>query len=519
MFKTAGKLFRLKPYGNNLVDGVTELWLLFASLNILSIALCDAVAWAYFGYTTASGMAAWVAAAVAGLIVFVLVGSLDAMFVMHDRSNRQRKIVEDEAGLSAKLGRLFRRDRVAVLARVILVILTFTVTAPFLTQLFFSRDIAANIQSRNEQRLGEARATIVRNADAQIAALRSERARRSGDLEREIAGTGASGRYGDGPTAAAIRGELATLDAKIGATEAAKESEVRAFDHALATPDLLAGRYGIDLVREGPDTRAKVIAELEQSPPFRSTQRAIKAFLLFMFLGLLCLKLFQPESVRIYYSGHLQAAYRRMQAGIFNHRLHPQEHPHAAGMSPIRFADWYENDQLLHDETDRLRDQTALAIERLKAQEEAVLVLQETLRKELARIDADLSESSRTGEEIERKVLAARHELSLLNARVADAKQQLGDFRYDAVEELSLRDQQLLISRRNLTERQLSEHRAATLTLSAALERDERRLSAHRAFEEQLRESKKVVEREVETLAGGLHEARQKRVADVLSAG
>ncbi|MGZ8868870.1 MAG: DUF4407 domain-containing protein, partial [Thermoanaerobaculia bacterium] len=177
MLKTLSRLFTLKPYGNHLVDGVTETWLLLAAVNILSIAFCDAVAWAYFGYTTAHGWAAYATAAIAGLIVLTLVGSLDAMFIMHDRSN----------------GRNVLRERLAVAARVVLVILTFTVTAPFLTQLFFARDIEASIKRRNEQTIGVRR--------AQIAERLSQRQR---DLEKEIAGAGASGRFGKGPTAAAI---------------------------------------------------------------------------------------------------------------------------------------------------------------------------------------------------------------------------------------------------------------------------------------------------------------------------
>ncbi|HEX6178043.1 MAG TPA: hypothetical protein VF057_06765, partial [Thermoanaerobaculia bacterium] len=91
MFRTLSKLFRLKPYDNHLVDGMAELWLFLAAINIASIALCDAIAWAYFGYTTAQGIAAWLAAALAGAVVFALVGSLDAMFVMQDRARRARR--------------------------------------------------------------------------------------------------------------------------------------------------------------------------------------------------------------------------------------------------------------------------------------------------------------------------------------------------------------------------------------------------------------------------------------------
>src|SRR5688572_29092093 len=161
---------------------MAELWLILAALNIASIAICDAIAWGYFGYTTADGFAAYLAAALAGIIVLVLVGSLDAMFVMHDRSRSDRRV---------------RRDHLAIGARIILVILTFTVTAPFLTQLFFARDIEANIRRRNEATIAAKRAEVAAGFDSRISAFRTGLTTRQRDLENEIAGSGASRRYGN----------------------------------------------------------------------------------------------------------------------------------------------------------------------------------------------------------------------------------------------------------------------------------------------------------------------------------
>jgi hypothetical protein len=516
MLKTLSKLFRLKPYGNQLVDGMSEVWMLLAAINIAAIALCDAVAWGYFGYTTTQGWVAWLTAGVAGLIVLTLVGSLDAMFVMHDRTRRKNlKSAAEPATTWQRLRRNIRRDHLAMAARVVLVILTFTVTAPFLTQLFFARDIAASIQRSNEGRVAATRAGLQSSYDSRLERSQQRLATRQRDLEREIAGSGTSGRYGKGPTAGAIEQEIDTLKQDIGRLTAARNSELANYDAAAARPEALASRYGVDLVREGPDTRARVIAELEQSPSFRATRRTIKAFLLFMFLGLVCLKLFQPESVRIYYSAELQAAYSRLQAGAFDHRLDSREQQSAGGMTPVRFADWYENDQQLREVTDRLREQTSLAVERLRAQEEAVELLQQTLRSDLARTQEDLATAAKRGDELEQQVTAARQELGALNARIAEERQQLADFRYDTDEELSLRDQQLLISSRNRTARLLGEHQAAAARLTASLTTLTQRLEANRAWEHQLRLSLATAGSEATALSGALHEARQKRIADL----
>jgi hypothetical protein len=468
MLKTLSKLFTLKPYGNHLIDGMTELWLFLAAVNIASIALCDAIAWAYFGYTTSQGMAAYITAALAGVIVFTLVGSLDAMFIMHDRSERTNAW----------------RERGAVAARVILVILTFTVTAPFLTQLFFARDIAANIQQRNEATIAAKRQQLVAQANA-----------RQLDLESEIAGRGMSGRYGRGPTAAAIQAEVDAL-----------QGEIRTFDASVGSPEVLANRYGIDLVREGPATRARVIEELERTPSFVSTQRTIKAFLIFMFLGLICLKLFQPQSVKIYYSARMQAAYARLKAGVFQQRLDPRESA-PGSMTPIRFAEWYENDEGVRE-----------LAERLKVQEDAVRVLQETLRLDMARLSEDLAATTRSNDELEQQLASVRHELTALNLKIAEEQQALDDFRYDEAGDLPLRDQQLLIVSRHKTVRHLAEHRAAAAPLTASMERLSHRLEAGRSYERQLRETLGAAETEVVEMTKALQNVRQRRLAEIIPA-
>ena len=517
--KKFAKLFSLKPYGSELLDGVAEVWLLFAALNIASIALCDALAWGYFAYTTATGYAAYLAAAVAGVVVLMLVGSVDAMFVMHDRTRRTKTTASTDQAPTFRgriRGRL-HRDHVAIVARIILVILTFTVTAPFLTQLFFARDIESTIRRRNEQTVATARARMIASFDTKTSELRAQLSARQRDLATEIAGAGSSGRYGRGPTAEAIEAEVRSLERHIVATNEAKAAETGAFDRAVGTSEL-ANRYGVDIVEQGPDTRASVIAELERSASFRATRRTIKAFLIFMFLGLVCLKLFQPESVRIYYNARLQAAYARMRAGAFDHRLDPRERSAAGGMNPIRFADWYENDQEVRDATDRLRDQTASAIERLKTQEEALRVLHETLHADMSRMQSDLESSRTRSEELERQVATYQNELSALNAKIAEEQQALDDFRFDLAGDLPLRDQQLLISSRTRTVKRLAERRSAAAGLTVSLQRATRELDSSRVLESQLREALHAVGSEVAVLTKSLQKARQRRAMDILEA-
>ena len=187
-------------------------------------------------------------------------------------------------------------------------------------------------------------------------------------------------------------------------------------------------------------------------------------------------------------------------------------------MTPVRFADWYENDQADRDVTDRLRDQTALAIERLKAQEDAVRVLQDALRLDIGRMNDDLAAAAKVSDELEQELAAAQHELDVLTAKIAEEQQQVADFSYDVADELTLRDQQMLISSRNKTVRNLAEHRAAAARLSTTVRRLTQRLESNRALEEGLRNAMTTAGEEASVLAKTLHEARQRRLGDILAA-
>src|SRR5688572_17550931 len=132
MWNILWRPFSLKPYQNNLHDGVVSNWLLFVRLNIVSIALCDAVAWAYWSHITASGTAGYVTAAAAGFIVFALVASVDASFVMHDTAAHRRPSATTGRSRISKavhwLHQHVRRSHLAVFVRLVLVAISFTVT-------------------------------------------------------------------------------------------------------------------------------------------------------------------------------------------------------------------------------------------------------------------------------------------------------------------------------------------------------------------------------------------------------
>lgn len=466
------RLITLKPYGNNLTDGVVDISLFIAMLNVASVAFCDAIAWAYLGYTTAAGWAGYVSGAIAGVIALTLVGSLDATFVMHDTSHAGAETPPPLPVGSGRIARIvhwlrtnIRRSQAAVGVRIVLVVLSFTVTAPFLTQLFFSRDISAAIERQNEQTLAMKRMEVAAKYDSQLMQLSSRLATRSKDLEAEVAGAGRSGRYGDGPTAQTIRAEISQLQNEIGRVQAARTAELHLFD--TASPAVRAKNFGVDLQREGPDTRARVVAEMEKSPAFRATRRTIKAFLVFLFLGLVSLKLFQPAAVKVYFNAELQAAYSRLTAGLFDPQLDPREHA-GAGMAPLHFARWYERRQHVREVTEELRDRAAQVTERLKLREEAYGTMQQNLTSDIAKMNQDLSAAVKANEDLEQKLTAARAELTSINTSIAEQEQELHDFA-QMRDDLPLRERQFLIDGRMKASRMLSSNRVRANELTATI--------------------------------------------------
>jgi hypothetical protein len=76
----------------------------------------------------------------------------------------------------------------------------------------------------------------------------------------------------------------------------------------------------------------------------RLTERAGQAFLGFLFVALVLLKLFEPRSVKVYFSEWLQDLYRQYQGGLFDPHLDFAERSiGSAPMTPLRFEDWCLN--------------------------------------------------------------------------------------------------------------------------------------------------------------------------------
>lgn len=515
--------FHLKPYGDKLADGVVDAWLVFVRLNIVSIAFCDAVAWAYWAHVTANGAAGYVTGAVAALIVFFIVASVDASFVMHDTTAHAATTpltVHSRIGKSMQwMRRNLRRSHFAILFRIILVAISFTITAPFLTQFFFSRDIAAAIERGNENAQAGKRTQIAASYDVKLAAARTKLARRMLDLEKEVAGMGSSRRYGDGPTAAAIKRDIAEFQQQIAGLEKAKTAELEIFEKA--TPEELASRYGIDFKREGPATRARVVAAMENSPAFRSMRNSIKWFLAFMFLALMTLKFFQPDAVKHHYSAEMQAAYEKYETGLYNETLDPRERFGQRGMTPARFVRWYIDHQRDLEETERLQNRVAHARAKAEAQNIGFETIGGTIVTDLEKMHADLERANAVRNVLDQQYADARVRLATLRSKIRQQEQELAEFRYDvdANSDVSLRDADFIVRRKQVFDKQLAANNAALLETETLIANLTQLIEDNRIYRENITASMDTRGRQAADLAELRNAATRRSMEDIASVG
>lgn len=406
----------LRPYGDSLCTPGAAFWLFCARVAIFIMAAAEAVSWSYLGYYIGESSQPYVIAAIAGLAVFSVIWIIDASFITLDTARSA-----DEESI---LGRTpdARKDRwklaAGLLVRGIIISATLVISAPFLAQLVFYRDISAEMSRRDAAIVAQRRAELAGSYDAREAALQGTRRDLDDASIREAAGAGPSHRMGRGPVVATIERRLADVDAQITAVRSQKDAALRAYD-ALGRADLQK-RYGLHFADDGIRTRSEVLAALRTNQTYQNAELAIRAFLGFLFLALIVLKLFQPASVSVYFSELLQDLHTQYRAGAFDAWLSPEERSYGrAGLTPLRFRSWcIENYRSVRTEEERQRRvESAMAIRnarenelrtiRRKAEEET-----SPIRAEVARVLDSISDLHNRAQTAQRELDATREEVA-----------------------------------------------------------------------------------------------------------
>lgn len=326
----------LKPYGDELLTRGADFWLFCARLLIFAMALAEALAWGYMG-ALMSAEHPIVAASIAGVFVFTLIWIIDATFMTLDLS--RGGLVKTAAGVTA---------------RVLIVASSLFITAPFLAQAIFSGDVRDEMTRRNATVIAAKRAEIERPFAARLDALRRDKTTLEQQRVNEVAGTGLSGKYGRGPAFETIDRQLSETRREIESVETSRASALARFD-GMSRPQL-AENYGVRFLSEGVQSSGALLAEMLETREFNGAELAVRAFLAFLFLGLLILKIFQPRSVSVYFNEQLHSFHDQYRKGLFDRFLpEPERSTSGAAIDALRFEDWSAHACVLIREEEKRR--------------------------------------------------------------------------------------------------------------------------------------------------------------------
>jgi hypothetical protein len=326
----------LRPYGDALLTPAGAFWIFAVRIAILLMASAEAMAWSYAAFYLATGGIRWAAGIGAFVFTFATVCLIDASLMTLDRWARKD---DHRITLEPKPHWIERsRDLLSIAARVGLVALSMYITAPFLAQLMFNEDVTRQLRDERIAMRATARQSLLQPVEARLAALQAQLDDRRAALDAEVAGAGRSGKYGDGVAARQIRSSITAIEGERAALTAEHARNVAEFD--AMSDEAVAARFRLALPGDSFQERARALAAIKNDS-YRLTERAVQAFLGFLFVALVLLKLFEPRSVRVYFSERLQGLYRQYVGGLFDAHLEPAERSiGSAAMTPLRFEDW-----------------------------------------------------------------------------------------------------------------------------------------------------------------------------------
>jgi hypothetical protein len=346
--RTLLRHMQIRPHDDRLLAPSAAFWFFSACCLMFPMALTEMTAWGYLGLLFTEGNLRWVVAAFTGITIFVVVWMIDVSLITMDRAwGEHAEAILGKPPASATWRRI--REAFTFLLRISLLVGSLTITAPYLAQVVFHKDIERHIASEAGRIIEAGRATAAAKYDSQIQQKDAGIAVKRSEYEHEVAGKGTSGRYGLGPAAMALGQTVSTLEEERGALQSDKDTGLNEFDTLArdwrTNREKLAALYGLTLPQTSILENRKALEILRKRPEYQSTELAIKAFLGFIFAGLLLLKLFEPHSVRLYLSDVLQQENLRFLAGAFDEMLPANEKStsKSGAISPQRLYDFLVN--------------------------------------------------------------------------------------------------------------------------------------------------------------------------------
>jgi len=333
------RFLQLKLY-DNLLNLPTELWLIAVRTNIALMAATEATAWGFLGYVESGGNVA--VATIAAAMIFALVGMVDIPLMVLDlkRYAYGARIYGEQVAGWKKLWAI-------PFIRVLMVGGSVVLSAPYLSQFVGKGTVDAYLVEEATDRIKAARPSIDEKYKGNISKVDGEIDELRRDLSREVRGQvlktrPGTGMPGYGRYATVLKEDIAAAERRRKEAQDAYQQELREFEAAANARDGKAlSRWGVKLPAGTMGDREEALRRIVSGPRHTMVTVAAQAFAGLVLAALMLLKLAAPESVEIYYSGHLQDSYVQWRAGKFDRWLPEDERSSAnpSAMTPYRFRD------------------------------------------------------------------------------------------------------------------------------------------------------------------------------------
>lgn len=285
----------LKPYGNNLLAPSGSLWVFCARILVFLMAAIEGFTWAYMGtFFGVARLGLW-AVIFTGIVIFLVIWVVDTTLMTLDFSSsfyeKHFKIIDQSKYKKA-------RDWVAIGSRIFVAIFSLTISAPYLAQIVMDKEIDSELDRQNSQIISVKRDQILNPINRRIDELQTKSDNFTEKIEIELNGEGATKKIGPGKVFNTLVNLKNETDKELIKERSRLNKAEDDFDQL--SKEALSNKYGLIFIKEGLDTKNKIIDDLRKTSGFFDAKFAVQTFLGILFVGLLILKLFQPRSIRIY---------------------------------------------------------------------------------------------------------------------------------------------------------------------------------------------------------------------------
>lgn len=431
-----------KTYQDNLLTSGGANYLTVIAVIVSLAALSEGFAWGHFGSTFTPDNP-YIGGSVLGIFIFVLFWFFDRTMVTQDMATEEHAKTLDGEDYIPNFWEKCKPYFIFTV-RLLIVMGSLYITAPFLTQLVFRTDIQNEMDVQYQKSINQAKDETLGKIEQKINEQQAYIQSLHDKLQNEIAGRSGT-RYGKGPVAQSIQAEIDEANTQLNELKHNFETDKVKLETAIANNDeLVLKSFGILMVKDSPIFRENAISKFKQEPAFKNTQFAVDGFLILVGVILILSKLLQPKSLKMYYSSRLQEAWANYVNGNYDNYL--PENEKSINMAHMPMPQTFENIAIRYAKTIDERQKDNLDKRQKQKQEE---LDKEIRTKQL--IDGEDAHAQRCAKEAQNyeysyKVLEDKKK-KLTNALV-QARQQRDNF----VAEATPKKAQLLVDKKQIEE-------------------------------------------------------------------